>query len=117
MVGGCSTGIDFVLYMLISLKLPITISKGISMIVSSIFSYYANKNYTFGNKEKTNVGYFIRFYLVFAANFGTNLGVNYLIYHSTGYKLIAYVMATACGLTVNYLGQRFFVFSKKGFKK
>ncbi|MCH5342433.1 MAG: GtrA family protein [Acetatifactor sp.] len=112
-VGGCSTGIDFVIYILLSMKLPITLSKGISMIISSIFSYIANKSFTFENKDKTDVWYIIRFYLVFGANLGTNLGVNYLVFNCTGYKLLAYLAATICGMTVNYLGQKFLVFMRK----
>ena len=57
LVGGCSTGLDFVIYMLLSLRLPITVSKGISMILASVFSYVVNKQYTFENKEKTNAVY------------------------------------------------------------
>lgn len=109
-VGGCSTLIDFVGYMLLSIKINITLSKGISMIVSSIFSYFANKKFTFNNRDKTNIVYLARFYLVFAANFVTNLGVNYLIFNRTGYKLLAYVLAAVCGMTVNFLGQKFVVF-------
>lgn len=111
-VGGCSTAIDFTIYMLLSLSLSITLAKGIAMCISSIFSYIANKRFTFDNKEKTDAGYIFRFYIVFAANFGTNLGVNYLIFQNSGYKLFAYVLATVCGMTVNYLGQKFFVFKK-----
>lgn len=112
-VGGCSTFIDFIVYMLLSIRLDINLAKGISMIVSSIFSYFANKNYTFSNKDNTTISYLLRFYLVFGANFGTNLGMNYLIFSKTGYKLLAYVVATACGMMVNYLGQKFIVFECK----
>lgn len=111
-VGGMSTGIDFILYMVLSVKLPLMFAKGISMIVSSIFSYIANKSFTFKNKEKTNVKYLFKFYIVFGTNFATNLIVNYLIYKYTGFKIIAFIIATICGMTINYLGQRFFVFKK-----
>ena len=42
-----------------------------------------------------------------------NLGTNYFVYSKTGLKLLAFVMATICGMTVNYIGQRFFVFKKE----
>ena len=109
-VGGCSTGIDFFLYMVISLKYSISLSKGISMLVSSVFSYVLNKKFTFVDKEELNMRQVIKFYVVFGMNFWTNLSVNYLIYCYTGYKLIAFVFATLCGMTVNYLGQKYFVF-------
>ena len=111
LVGGCSTGIDFVIYVLLSMQIPITIS--ISMISASVFSYFVNKQYTFANKEKTTLAYLIKFYLTFGANFMVNLGTNYFVYSKTGLKLLAFVMATICGMTVNYIGQRFFVFNDK----
>lgn len=105
--------IDFFVYMLVSVKLDINVAKGISMICSSVFSYIANKNYTFSNKEKTNAIYLVKFYLVFGANFIVNLGTNRLVYSVTENKVIAFIFATICGMTVNYIGQRFVVFYKK----
>ena len=51
-VGGSSTLLDFIIYMLLSTKLNITISKFISMTISSIYSFLINKNWTFNNKNK-----------------------------------------------------------------
>ena len=113
LVGGCSTGIDLAIYTLLSVRLSITVSKGISMIMASVFSYTVNKRFTFHNKDKTNIGYLTRFYIIFAANFVTNLGINYLIYKHTSCKFAAFMSATLCGMLVNYLGQRFFVFNGK----
>ena len=112
LVGGISTAIDFIIYMLLSMKLPVEISKGISMVSASVFSYFANKNYTFKNKDKTNIGYIIKFYIVFAANLAANIAINSLLYHSTGYKVLSFIIATLAGMTVNYVGQKIFVFSK-----
>lgn len=80
------------------------------MILASVFSYIANKSFTFKNKSKENIRYLIRFYTVFAVAFAANLGVNYLVFQYTGYKIAAFILATLCGMSVNYLGQRFFVF-------
>lgn len=112
-MGGCSTGIDFILYMVMSRSISVTVSKGISMIAASIFSYLMNKKYTFRNKEKTDFGYLFRFYLIFAVNFLTNLFINYMVLYHTGYKIAAYIIATCCGMTVNYLGQKYIVFKRK----
>ena len=111
-IGGCATAIDFMLYLVISLKVSITFSKGIAMIVSSIFSYFANKIYTFDNRDKSDTTQVIKFYLVFVTNFFTNLSVNYLIYSFSGYKIVAFMIATICGMSVNYVGQKFLVFKK-----
>jgi putative flippase GtrA len=109
-VGCCSTGIDFVFYMIFSLSFSIILAKGMSMIISSIFSYTANKIFTFKNKNKTNMRYLLRFYLVFITNLCINISVNYLVYTLCGNKLLAYMIATFCGMMVNYIGQRVFVF-------
>ncbi len=110
LVGGCSTGIDFIIYMVLSIKIQLTVAKGISMIISSIFSYIANKRFTFNNYAKTNMNYIIKYYMVFLANFITNLELNYLVFQFTGYKILAFISATLGGMAVNYLGQKLFVF-------
>lgn len=112
LVGSCSTAIDFVIYMLFSLRIQINIAKTISMLMASVFSYAANKLFTFQDTHKTNVGYLIRFYIVFVLNLATNIWVNYICYNSSENKVLSFVFATAVGMTLNYLGQRFFVFRK-----
>ncbi len=111
--GGCSTAIDFMVYLLLSRNLPTAVSKGISMLTSSVFSYFVNKRFTFRNQEKTNLGYLLRFYAVFALNLGANIGMNELVFRVSGHKIFAFLCATAAGMTVNYLGQKRFVFRKE----
>ena len=43
-------------------------------------------------------------------NFITNLVVNFYIYKYTSEKLLAFIFATLAGMSVNFLGQNFFVF-------
>ena len=114
LVGGVSTGIDFLVYMVLSGFLPVAVSKAFSMIAASVFSYAANKRFSFRNKKKTTVLSIARFYLVFVANLAANVGINSLIYGITGLKIPAFVVATLCGMAVNYCGQRFFVFRNEG---
>ena len=112
-VGGMSTLIDFIVYnMGLSQKLAVEIAKGISMLISSVFSYFANKLYTFENHAKTNIKYLMKFYMVFALNFAANIGTNSVLYGMTGEKIISFICATIAGMTVNYLGQKLFVFDK-----
>ncbi len=113
LVGGISTFIDFIIYILISIWVNITLSKGISMICSSLVSYFANKNYTFSVKDKTDCVRLIKYYLVFMANIFVNIGMNKLVYVVTTSKVVAFLFATICGMLVNYLGQKFIVFVKK----
>ena len=75
-VGGCSTSIDFAIYILLSIKLSVKLAKTISMVIASIFSYLANKRFTFENRDRTNWRYIVKFYMVFSLNMIANVGAN-----------------------------------------
>ena len=111
-VGGLSTIIDYGIYMLLSQHFLIELSKGISMMVASVFSYGVNKRFTFRNHERTNSRYIVCFYAVFAINLIVNMTVNAIAYRMTHLKTLAFILATCAGMIVNYLGQKFFVFCK-----
>ena len=118
LVGGSSTLIDFSMYMFLSYWGPMELAKAAGMIIASFYSYIANKLFTFKNKEKTSCSYLVRFYLVFVANLVVNVSVNSFVYWLTYVKVIAFVVATAAGMVVNFCGQYLFVFSqKKGHEK
>lgn len=113
LVGGCSTLMDFLIYIALAIVIPIFLAKAISMIVASIFSYIFNKNFTFKNRDQTSMRHVVSFYVVFTLNLITNVGVNFIIYSTSGCKVMAFVIATICGMTINYLGQRYWVFKKE----
>lgn len=114
-VGGTSTIIDYLIYMVISTKLNLLLSKCISMLIACIFSFIANKNWTFRNKDKENYKMVLKFVGAQIINIGVNTGINYLMYNLTHSKTIAFVIATFIAMIINYLLQRFVVF--KGDKK
>ena len=43
-------------------------------------------------------------------NLGTNVGVNSLMLHVTGYVILSFVIATLCATIVNYSLQKLIVF-------
>ena len=110
-VGGCSTLIDFIVYMLLSQQISLNVSKIISMIIASLFSYLANKIFTFGIHERTCWKHLVKFYIVFVLNLIANVFVNYVFFRLTGCKVFAFIPATIAGMTVNYIGQKYYVFS------
>ncbi len=114
-IGGISTLIDYTLYMLISIKISIIIAKFISMLCACIFSFFANKNWTFSNKEKINSKMIISYIITQVINISVNTGTNYIMYNLTNSKTIAFIIATLIAMIVNYLLQHFVVF--KGGKK
>lgn len=114
-IGGCSTLIDYIIYMLLSIKLDVSISKLISMLCASIFSYINNKNWTFSNKEKTNTIMVVKYIGSQIVNISVNILVNAIMYKLLGIKTIAFIFATGTAMVVNYLLQNYIVF--KGGKK
>ena len=112
-IGGCSTAIDFILYLLFLNAVNVVIAKGASMIAASVFSYILNKTLTFKVREKTDTGMVVRFYIVFVLNLLANVSVNWLFYSLLQTKVIPFILATAAGMAVNFLGQKYFVFYKR----
>lgn len=110
LIGGLATTIDFVIYNYLFTFFSINISKLISMLSSSLFSYFTNKIFTFNKGKNYNQKYLIKFYIIFLLNLLTNIFVNYYVYKLTSVKLLAFILATLFGMTVNFIGQKFFVF-------
>jgi len=111
-IGGCSTAIDFILYLVFLHAVNVVIAKGASMIVASVFSYILNKTLTFKVRKKSDTGMVVRFYIVFVLNLLSNVSVNWLFYSLLQTKLVPFILATAAGMAVNFLGQKYFVFQK-----
>ena len=109
-IGGCSTVIDLILYLVFLHAVNVVIAKGASMIAASVFSYILNKTLTFRVRKKSDTGMVVRFYIVFVLNLVANVSVNWLFYSLLQTKLIPFILATAAGMAVNFLGQKYFVF-------
>ena len=111
-VGGFSTVVDFTIYMLLSTQLNINSSKAISMIFASVISYVLSKNWTFKSHDKTNSVYILKFYVALLINFTTNICVNKVVFDISNMKIFAFVIATMCAMTANFLLQRYWVFKR-----
>lgn len=111
-VGGSSTLLDFIIYMLLSTKLNITISKFISMTISSIYSFLINKNWTFNNKNKITFILTFKYILCVFINIFVNTTSNTLIFNLTNNKIISFLFATGIAMIVNYTIQKKIVFKE-----
>ena len=109
-VGGSSTLLDFVIYMLLSTKVDITISKCISMSISSIYSFFINKNWTFSDSEKITIVLALKYILCVLINIGVNTLVNTLTFSITNNKIISFIIATGIAMIVNFVIQKEVVF-------
>lgn len=96
------------------------VSSAANYVVGSVCSYFLNKYFTFQNREKSPV---------ILLKFVANITVCYLIAYGGAKKLILLLLsgfskewqdnvAMVCGMglfvILNYFGQRFFAFKKKG---
>ncbi len=113
LVGGTTTAIDFVIYTVLGRQLPPVPAKLLSMLCSTLFAFFVNKNWTFRNKEQGLLVSLGKYYLAQAANIAANVTVNAVLLHITGRRILAFVGATGIAMCVNYLLQRLFVFRKK----
>lgn len=109
-VGGCSTLLDMVIYFALFNMLGSIWSKIISMSCSMIFSYNFNKRWSFAVKTQKTGKELISFFVTQIVNLTVNVGTNYVVLTISQMKLVAFVVATAFAMTVNYSLQRFWVF-------
>ena len=113
LIGGITTAIDFVIYTVLGQWLSPVPAKLISMLCSTLFAFFINKNWTFQNREQGLLVSLGKYYLAQAANIATNVTVNAVLLRLTGRRILAFIGATGVAMCVNYLLQRLFVFRKK----
>ncbi len=111
-IGGISTTIDFIFYMLFSTKIDISISKLLSMTIATIFSYIFNKNWTFSVKEKSHAILVIKYIICQLLNILCNTLTNTIVFKITGLKVVSFIAATGIAMIVNFLLQNKVVFKK-----
>ena len=116
-VGITSVFLDFLFYkILIKLNILIFFSKGISFLIGALFSYFANKRFTFKSKGGKKV--FLKFILVYVAALFLNVFVNTKTLHLLNVYnyitlCIAFVFATLSSAFFNFIGLKKFVFVDK----
>lgn len=108
--GGIATCIDFVCYMLLRQIAWPSVAKTISMVIANIWSYIVNKRWVFVSRRDTDSKMIGTYVVVQVLNLGTNVGVNSLMLHLTGYVILSFVFATLCATIVNYSLQKLIVF-------
>jgi putative flippase GtrA len=92
--------------------------KAISFLCATTNSFFWNRNWTFGSKDKVNAGEVTGFYTIALIGWAMNVGVATLV-KSVGpeTKLWVDIVAPLVGILVtfiwNFLGYKYFVFKKK----
>ena len=123
-VGLLTVGIDFSVYHLLldTNFASINIAKGFSFISGTIFSYFANRFWTFSARV-VRAGSVLRFILIYAIGLSSNIMVNYFCIRLLSNRAtfidsqlaihLSFLIATCLSATLNFLGMKFFVFSTR----
>lgn len=120
-VGLITIAIDFsiYLYLIYPLSLNHNLAKGISFIGGTIFSYFANRFWTF-NQQITGSGSIKRFIFVYSISITANIIMNTLCISWFAHLslipkyiiLFSFLLATGLSATLNFFGMKFYVFTE-----
>jgi Predicted membrane protein len=117
-VGSLTVLVDFLTYRcLIWMGLiGINMAKAAGFLIGTVFAYFANRFWTFGNKPHAP-GSPWRFAILYAATLGANVFVNALVLVllagiATAIQ-VAFLLATGVSASLNFLGMKLFVFKNR----
>lgn len=112
--GGSAVVTDYIVYrMLLYFGIDMSVSKAVSYVSGAAIGFVINKLWTFECKgfSKMEIARYIMLYAVSAC---ANAGVNKLVMFIVNIQILAFLCATGVSTILNFLGQKFFVFVKKG---
>lgn len=110
--GAAATFLDYILYSILGVFISPSLSKLASMLVACIFSFAVNRKWTFADEKSLTVHKICRYLLTQALNIFVNVAVHSLVLRMTDRKFFSFAAATASAMMINFLGQKFFVFSR-----
>lgn len=117
-VGLSTVLVDFVIYfLLICLQLvPSNLAKIFSFVSGTIYSYWANKSWTF-NEKKIKISSVLKFAFLYSIALCLNVLINSQLlefFKNSDYALqISFFFATSVSASVNFVGMKLFVFKTK----
>ena len=113
-VGFTTVLIDFFVYIFLNkiLLLSLNSAKAIGFISGTVFSFFANKLWTFN--DKSQLGYSApRYALLYTTTMSINVFLNFSIFTLTENVEIAFLVATAVSAFSNFVGMKKYVFLEK----
>lgn len=113
-VGGGAVFCDFMIYYILTQYFSVnpSLAKKYSFISGGIWSFLANKFFTFKRKDPS-IQELVLFIMVYAMGFILNSVVHNFILKSTQIISLAFISATVISVLWNYLGQKLLVFKVK----
>ena len=110
LVAGISAvGTDLTIYYILLNFLSYDVSKAISFLFGAIVAFIMNKYWTFEKYEKSYKEV-LQFGVLYGISLTANVVANKLVLEYTSLILLAFLVATGISMTLNFLGQKFFVF-------
>lgn len=110
--GGSAVIVDFLMYMFLKQYIVVSAAKTISFIMGAAVGFVINKLWTFESRS-FSTSEIMRYILLYACSATANMLVNKGILLISSVTVLAFLGATAVSTTINFLGQKFFVFRKK----
>lgn len=111
-VGGLSTSIDFIIYIILRESIGSNFGKLFSMICAMIFSFLMNKRWTFRSKDNNSLRIITLFIFVQILNIFINVSTNFVMLKLTNMVVLSFIIATSAATIINFIGQKFLVFQK-----
>ncbi len=109
-VGVIATAADFFIYFsLVSLERDQNVSKFLSFIVGTGVGYFGNSRITFNKSSGSAAAYF----MVYTFSLVINVWINDLVYSTSSNAPLSWLVATFSSTSINFIGLRHFVFSRK----
>lgn len=109
--GGSAVTVDFLAYKgLMPIGLGRNIAKGSSFLLGSIIGFLINKYWTFESK-KFSRREFLRYILLYSCTAVINAAVNKVVIMVVSVELLGFLCATGVSTILNFLGQKYFVFT------
>lgn len=115
LIGSTTVLVDFITYSILAYTglLEINPAKTIGFITGTIFAYFANKRWTFSDKNHVSKSLW-RFIILYGFTLWANVSINSFMILQLGtfpFAIqIAFGLATVISALLNFLGMKFFVF-------
>jgi putative flippase GtrA len=114
-VGAASVLLDFIIYSsLVRLgAITVSVAKGSSFLVGTVFTYFANRFLTFGHMDHQDGSpwrYGLLYMLTLSANVIVNAAALMLFRDARPAVPLAFLAATGVSASLNFIGMKWFVF-------
>jgi putative flippase GtrA len=120
LIGVVNTAVDFGIYYMLTryttffdVATPMRyLANIISFLVATTFSFFANRLWTFGRKDKATVGEAARFYATTLSGLGLSTLLLFVLVSLIGiHDLVAKIFTTIVTIFWNFLLKKFYVFT------